>query len=92
MALFRRPKTPFIRPWSRRLSTQAFDWATFMSADFFGARQQGKCRAPFSGENWVKVNSDLEQPGTVASLRLYLLFLLSLLFPHPSGGNYRDKR
>ena len=26
-----------------------------MSADFFGAREQEKCRAPFSGEDFVDV-------------------------------------
>jgi hypothetical protein len=50
MAVFRGPKAPFFRAWSRGFSTQAIDLAAFMSADFFGALEQEKCRAPFSSE------------------------------------------
>jgi hypothetical protein len=31
--------------------TQAFGFAAFMSADFFGAPGKEKCRAPFSGDD-----------------------------------------
>ena len=33
----------------------------------------------------------LDQPGIPASVRLYLLFLLSLLFPHPNGRDARTR-
>ena len=52
---FSRGKSAIFRPWSRGFSTQAIDLAAFMSADFFGAREQKKCRAPFSGEDFVDV-------------------------------------
>ncbi len=51
MALFRGPRSAISRAWSRGLSTQAADLTAFMSADLFGAREQEKCRAPFSGED-----------------------------------------
>ena len=70
-----------------------------MSADIFCAREQEKCRPPFSGEDSVDVTRGgraqpqtlrgtpgslrLDQPAALASDRLYLLSLLSLLFPHP---------
>jgi hypothetical protein len=37
------------------LETQLNDLAAFMAADFFGGREQEKCRAPFSGEDRVDV-------------------------------------
>jgi hypothetical protein len=49
MAVFRRAKAPFFPVWSRDLSTQAIDLAAFMSANFFGAREREKWRAPFFG-------------------------------------------
>ena len=55
MAVFRRAKAPFFSVWSRGFQTQTIDLAAFMSADFFGAREQEKCRAPFSSEDFVDV-------------------------------------
>jgi hypothetical protein len=63
MAVFRRAKAPFFPVWSRDFSTQAFDLAAFMSADFFGAREREKCRAPFSGEDFVDVKTAMSPKG-----------------------------
>jgi hypothetical protein len=43
------------RAWSQDFSTQAINLEAFMLADFFGAREQEKCRAPFSSEDFVDV-------------------------------------
>jgi hypothetical protein len=51
MAVFRGAKAPFFGAWSRGFSTQALDFAAFMSADIFGAPEQEKWRAPFSSED-----------------------------------------
>ena len=53
MAVSREAKAPFFRAWSPGFSTQTIGSAAFMSVDFFGAREQEKCRAPFSGEDFV---------------------------------------
>jgi hypothetical protein len=49
-----------------------------------------------SGSKWqvlhdssCHIDSDLQPPGSLGSVPLYLLSLLSLLFPHPNGN--RDK-
>jgi hypothetical protein len=52
---FSRGKSAIFRVWSRGPYTQAIDLAAFMSADFFGAREQEKCRAPFSDEDFADV-------------------------------------
>jgi hypothetical protein len=49
MALFRGAKAPFFGALSLGFSTQAIDLAAFRSADFFGAPEQEKWRAPFLG-------------------------------------------
>ena len=46
---------------------------------------------PVFHDVYCHIDSDLRQPGTLASVRLYLLFLLSLLFPHPNGTDKRYK-
>jgi hypothetical protein len=63
MAVFRRVKAPFFPVWSRDFSTQAFDLAAFMSSDFFGAREREKCRAPFSGEDFVDEKTAMSPKG-----------------------------
>jgi hypothetical protein len=55
VALFRGPKAPFSRAWSQGFSTQTINLGAFISDDFFGAGEQEKCRAPFSGEDSVDV-------------------------------------
>jgi hypothetical protein len=73
MALFRWPRAPFFRVWSQGLSTQATDLDDFMSADFFGIHEQEKCRAPFSGKDFVdvrrrgRVRTDAANRGTRGS-------------------------
>jgi hypothetical protein len=63
MAVFREAKAPFSRAWSRGFSTQAIVLAAFMSADFFGAQEQEKWRAPFSGEDLFR--RDAQRPFTL---------------------------
>ena len=48
-------KSAIFSVWSRGFQSQTIDLAAFMSTDFFGAREQEKCRAPFSNEDSVDV-------------------------------------
>jgi hypothetical protein len=71
MAVFRRLKAPFSRAWSHGFGTQVIDLAASMSTDFYGAREQEKCRAPFSGEDFVDVTrrGRLRSEGDTVSIR-----------------------
>jgi hypothetical protein len=59
MALFRGPKAPFIRASSWVSQTQLIDLAAFMSAVFFGGREQEKWRAPFLGEDLFRRDAQM---------------------------------
>jgi hypothetical protein len=53
------------------LPTQVTDLEAFMSADVFGAHQQEKCRAPFSGEDFVDVNRRGRVRPDATNLRIF---------------------
>jgi hypothetical protein len=98
MAVFRGAKAPFFGAWSSDFSTQAPDLAAFMSADFFGAPEQEKWRAPFLGEDLFR--HDAQRPFTpkrylIASSWLGpcpLLLLRQQMDQHVHGGRLSQPR
>jgi hypothetical protein len=83
MAVSREAKAPFFRAWSPGFSTQTIGSAAFMSVDFFGAREQEKCRAPFSGEDCFR--RDGQRPFTPRRYEVLGLAADTQMPPSPDG-------
>jgi hypothetical protein len=64
---------------------QTIDLAAFMSADFFGAREQEKWRPPFLGEDFVDVT---RTAGYAHTLRI-MQGNYGLVHKHPFSANIR---